>query len=181
MADVPATNTMPLMQGIISPCDITSIGAIVGTFSTPASATWPAQYLAIFVPIRVSVPVKTTSVWWYNGATVNASYKIDVGIYSANLTKLGSTGLTAQGTASVIQSVAINIKFGPGLFYMAMTHNNTQTFYQEHSVTAAGVYRAIGMFQQLLTTPYSLPAVATPAAMGYGYIPLFGIYIRSFI
>ena len=178
--DIISAPTMPV-KGTISPTCLHSIGASIGSLGFPASAAWPAQYLAIFVPIRVSAQVYTTGMWWRNGPTVNASYKIDVGIYSADLTKLGSTGLTAQGTASVIQSVAINIKFGPGLFYMAMTHNNTQTFYQEHSVTAAGVYRAIGMFQQLLTTPYSLPAVATPAAMGYGYIPLFGIYIRSFI
>ena len=180
MADVPATNTMPLMQGIISPCDITSIGAIVGTFSTPASAAWPTLYLAIFVPIRVSVPVKTTSVWWYNGATVNASYKIDVGIYSADFTKLGSIGLTAQGTALVIQSVALATEFGPGLFYMAMTHNYIETFWRWNGITAS-CCAITGMFQQPLSNPYSLPAVATPATVGYAYIPVFGITARSFI
>jgi hypothetical protein len=178
MSDIPASNTIPLLQGNISPCDITSIGSCTG-LGTPSSIAWPAQYLALFVPFRISVPVKITNAWWYNGTPVSASYKIDVGIYSADLTKLGSTGLTAQGSALTIQNVALTTELGPGLFYMAMTNNYTESFWS----WAANLNkcRIWGMFQQLLTTPYSLPATATPAACAFTVIPIFGLTSRSFV
>jgi hypothetical protein len=179
MPDLLTRPIFPDGYGGVSPFDATSIGSCIGTLATPASAAWPSANLGIAIPFRVTTPIKFSNAFWHNGTTVSASYHIDVGIYSADGTKLGSIGSTAQGTASIIQTVALTTEIAPGQFYMAMSCDNASaTFWKSTGITL-NVCRALGMGQ--MSSALALPAAFTFAAMGYAYIPVFGLTYRSFV
>ena len=175
--DIPYSLSLPDGYGCISPFDLSSIASVLGTMGTPSAATWPTTNLAIAIPFRISRSIVLSKAWWYNGATV--SYNVDVGIYSADWTKLGSIGSTAQGSASVIVSANLTTEFGPGLFYLAMAMSNALgTAWRSSSMTLSDM-RACGCAQ--MASALALPANFTPAAIGQAYVPVFGVTVRSVV
>ena len=156
-------------------CGIHSVGAAMGSLGTPASTAYPAISRAIFIPFRLIAPTRITQLWLYNGATVSGN--LDLGIYDAGGVSLGSIGSTAQAGVSVMQivSLAAAIRLGVGLFYTAISiDNTTATVYQGGLAAALGIARSkiVGMAQQASVFP--LPATATFATITSTYLPVIG-------
>jgi hypothetical protein len=101
--------------------------------------------------------------WWVNGATVNASYNVDCGIYADAGKKPGvrlvSSGSTAQGTASEVQFVNVtDTTLMPGLIWLALVCSSTSaTLFR---VAGSAIYDALFRMQEAAALP--LPATATP-------------------
>jgi hypothetical protein len=174
--DLPYGPILPDGWEHITPYDITSIAAVIGSMGVPSSNYWPLSNLAIFIPIRVSRTIVTARAFWYNGAAVG--YNVDVGIYSADGTNLGSIGSTAQGAANIIVSAALAVTFGPGQFYIAIASNNSSTMFRSASFSIQ-LAKVVGMGQA--TSSFALPATVAIATMAYAYVPVFGVTVRSFI
>ena len=160
--------------GALTHIGMTALGAA-------ASAAYPADALAMFFPFYVTKPVITANMFTYNGAT--AIGNVDVGVYDEAATRLVSSGATAQSGTSTLQTYNItDTLFGPGLFYLAITLDDTGaglgTLFRG-TIAQAMFGRAIGMAQQATQT--TLPAAATLAAFAQTYIPLFGLTVRSVV
>lgn len=152
-----------------------------GGLGTPASATWPTASRAFLIPFSIGRPIIILNGWVMNGVTVSASYNIDIGIYDASGTLLGSTGGFAQGTASAmqVQAMTTNILLDAGQFYMALVVDNASaTVYRSTSILV-GTLQGCGMCQA--STAYPLPATITFASLVPSYLPLFGISTRSIV
>ena len=156
----------------LSLCGVSPYNAMVG----PSSALWPAANLAIFHPIRLAVPVTVTKFWLINGAT--AAGNVDIGIYDLNGYRIASTGSTAQGTVSVLQSIDVtDFTIGPGGFYLAMALDNGTATSLSNSMTAIQT-RELGLAEMAAAFP--LPATATLAVVSTAAIRLhlFGLSRR---
>lgn len=140
-----------------------------------ASTTWWNGNYAAYYPLLVPTVCVAKRLWWTNGATVSASYNVDVGIYAdagfAPAAKLVSTGSTAQGTASEVQFVDItDTVLAPGRYWLAMTASSTSaTFFYTSLGT---MYNALFCFQQATALP--LPATATAAESAVAGVYIFG-------
>lgn len=160
----------------ITPWSAESIGAKItgmggAALSGTAGAVYPAADLAIYVPFSLSRSVTVAQLFWVNGGT--ASGNVDAGIYSADGTRLTSTGSTAQAGTNAPQSVNItDIQIGAGLFFIAIAMNNgTGTLFRA-TFAQLGLAITTGMYQQ--ATAFPLPANATFANPTFDYIPAFG-------
>ena len=169
---------------VITPISLESIGGChqyggtaLGNF---AGAAWaPLANVALYFPFTVTKPVTATQMFCVNGAAVNGN--VDVGIYSADGTRLVSIGPTAQTGTSAIQAFNItDTTFGPGLFYMAMVSSGdgTERFHRG-TVGVIPHLVAAGCAQQ--GSAGTLPATATFATIAFNYVPLFGLTTRSVI
>lgn len=151
------------------------------TFQAIVSAVYPAANQIIYVPFQVYSPLLATAVWWCNGATVGGN--ADVGIYTADGTKVVSLGSTLQGTANAHKfSTITNTLLSEGLWYMAfwLDSGTPKTMLRGvGSTNLAGMSMACGGV--LEENAGSLPAVATFVSSTSNYIPLFGISTRSFM
>lgn len=158
MSDFPAFLALP--DPLINLHPWSPVGPMPGqnVAVIPASGAWHANNAAMFYPIRLSRPYLVSQLWWINGAT--ASGNVDCGIYSADGTRLISTGSTAQSGTSVEQIVDVaDTWIGPGRFYIALAASTTAaTFFG----TTAGVFNAValGMAQQTASA-FPLPATVT--------------------
>jgi len=143
--------------------------------SPPASAGFESSNRAAYFPILLPTTCVARRMWWANGATVNATYHIDVGIYADAGYKPGarlvSTGQTDQGTASELQFVDItDLTLAPSLYWLAISSTSSSaTIYRSSAVV--GLYRALRM-QEAAANP--LPATATPVQATSGNNYLFG-------
>ena len=130
----------------------------------PASAVWMTANTAVYVPIVVPVTCVIRRLWWANGATVNASYNLDCGVYADAGYKPGvkliATGSTAQGTASEVQFVDVtDTTLAPGRYWLALSCSSVSATVFRGNV---GVGRdATLYFTEASALP--LPATATPA------------------
>lgn len=140
-------------------------------------AAWPSANLAIYVPIRLPVPVIATIIAL---SAEGSSGNIDLGIYDAEGTRIVSAGSTAHGGFGLNSINITDTLIGPGLFYLAAALDNaTGTTYH----MAAGAHEALacGVVQEASAFP--LPATATFASMAQAYIPLISLVIlpRTFL
>lgn len=166
--DFPAFPAFPRERGVISTWLSMSLAGH-GTGNLAASSTtWPAANRALFVPFRLVEPFLIRQMFHHNGATVSGN--IDVGIYDAKGTRLISSGSTAQAGTSVLQIFNVTDTWlGSGLFYFAAAMDNGTGTLTRHA-HAWGA--ALGCVQQASAFP--LPATATFAAYGTGFIPVLG-------
>lgn len=136
-----------------------------------ASGAYTAANLALYIPFRLQHPIVVTKLFSSNGAT--ASGNIDVGIYSADFTRVVSSGSTAQSGTDLNQLFDIaDTLLGVGDFYLAVAmNNNTGTLYR--TTSTFNILRVAGMLRQ--TSAFPLPAVATPVALTASYTPMFGL------
>lgn len=159
----------------LSPCSIGSIP--IGGGIITAGTAWPSNNLGIFVPFRIAQPFTFSKM----GIVVSsASGNLDLGVYSADGTKIVSSGSTAVG--SNVNTVSVtSTTIGPGLFYMAASFSTTaaQVMCYVFSATAkAGLIRALGVSQ--MASALALPATATFAANTGTIIPIMGLTNRGF-
>ena len=180
--DITQQIVLPDGPGTITPFSLSSIG-MAGALGTPASTAYPVALDSIFIPFRVSRQVVTANAFWYNGSTVSATYHLDVGIFDTDGVNLGSLGQTNQGSANVIQTAALSVKFGPGIFYLGIDCDNIlATLFAATTITLQAE-RALGMLTGQSVFP--LPAIVTyanlPTLFSTSYVPVFGVTIRSFV
>lgn len=131
----------------------------------PSSSTaWPAANLAIFVPVRVPVPVTVYKMVVAAGSTASGNF--DVGIYDIGGNKLVSSGSTAKSSSNEQVLDVTDTYLGEGIYYMALSASNTGNY---QLVVPAGTtpvplqkMRLWGILQ--MATAFTLPATATFAA-----------------
>lgn len=145
---------------------------------TAASGTWPVANAALYFPLRLERTFIVANIFWVNGATVLNTYHFDAGLYTPGGVRLASTGSTAQGTATSVQSVALAVTLPPGLYYLALACDTTSATVHRlaHSISSN---RASGALYQ--ASAFVLPASATFATYAANYTPVIGISSRSVV
>ena len=167
----------------INPLDVSAGGGFIssytmamGFFSTAgASTAWPAANRALFVPIRVPMPITVYKL--AIGAGTTATGNFDVGIYDASGNRLVSSGATAKG-ASVEHILNItDTVIGPGLYHLAMAADGTNNYVTfTPNTPAAQRLRLLGCLEA--ATSYPLPATVTFAAYTSTALALIAAYLR---
>jgi hypothetical protein len=133
-----------------------------------ASAVWPTDDSAIFIPFRLSLPQTLTMIGWRNGTAVSGN--VDAGVYTGT-TKIISTGATAQAGTSAVQSVAVtDTILGPGEYLMALCCDNTTAAFSRYAPAQAVFLRFMGIRRQTGIT--TLPATTSLVSATAAYIPL---------
>ncbi len=174
-------NSLVLPDGLvhITPFSLCSCGNVTG-----GSATYPALYSsalganrARFVPFRLSSNFVVANAFMFNGSAVAGN--IDIGVYDAAGTKLGSTGSTAQSGTDQIQTIALSLVLSPGLFYLAMMNDNATCTCHISNWAVAAYVKMYGTAIQDVAFP--LPATATFATNPGSSLLLFGITGRSVV
>lgn len=159
---------------------IGSISAHMGMIShyggTFTSTTWPVANLAVYMPVRFTAPMLISQFWVHNGAT--ATGNLDLGIYSEDGIKLGSTGSTAQSGTSVLQVIDVtDFRIAAGIYYLAMSHSSTSGTASMLGSIVANRGRLLGLMQEASALP--LPANATFAQLAQSVFPFMGCTGRS--
>lgn len=146
-----------------------------GGFTLGTSGAWPEANFAFFYPFRLSRPMVVTSLFVNNGATASGNF--DIGLYTAERTRLMSTGSRAQSGTNVVQEIAVpDFTIGPACFYLALVMDGTTgTIIRSGDANANTPFgRVLGIVEQASAFP--LPATATFAVLTHnlwGYI--FGL------
>ena len=163
---------------VITPWSLESIGAKLygmgaGNMTGVGSTAYPSANLAIYIPFTIAKPIVVVKLFSYNGATVSGN--IDMGIYTADGTRLVSIGSTAQATTSNVQEFDISdTLLNAGLYYLAVAKNDTTgTLFAVASGSAVAALATMGIAQQASAFP--LPATATFATASQDYTPLIGL------
>lgn len=168
----------PAVLPLLAPFTISTIGryslglamVVTGT-ATPASTAWPTANKAFYVPFWLDQAIIVTKLWWANGATVSGN--VDCAIYRADLTKLVSTGSTAQATTSIVQSVDItDTPLLPGNYFFGLVLNNT-TGRILRFTPGLPQAKLNGITEQ--TSAFALPDPMVPATPTATYVPLCGL------
>jgi hypothetical protein len=158
-------------------CKESILGNAQDLNSPLASTAWPAANRAIFIPFRISQALVPVNAFHLNGATASGS--IDVGIYSADGTRLCSTGSTVQAGTNAVQTIALTSPtLQPGLYYLAMAASAT-TVTSVACTTNVNVLRILGMAQ--MATAFALPTTATYVALASSFLPSVGVTVRSLV
>lgn len=180
MSEFPKQFALPDPLVHISTLSECSVGGIQWGALSATSGAWPTNNKAIYIPFRLTRPFVFDKLFILNGAT--ASGNIDLGVYSADGTKIVSKGSTAQSGTNAIQSLAVSsTELGPGLFYMAAAFSSTSgtSFRINPSVSGITVINQAGIAMQ--TSAFALPATATFASAVDTYVPIMGLTGRSVI
>jgi hypothetical protein len=160
---------MPQHPDLLSQHDMPVIGPWLGYgTSGGGDAVWTGANTASLYPFRLSGRITTVLFWVRNGTVVNGNF--DIGLYTADGTRLVSSGATAQAGISQLQTVAMAYTFGPGLFYVALAFDNIVARVLRNA--SSGLARMVGCAQ--MAAAYPLPATAVFAATA-SYIPLCGL------
>jgi len=155
----------PLMNGIVGETHGVPPAAILA--KPTGGAAWVTANRALFIPWYVQKPVVVTALRVY--VTTSAAGNLDLGVYSANGTRLVSTGSTAIGGVGV-QLVAVSPTSIPaGKHYLAMSCSTTSAAFLRYASTVA-LHVLAGVRQQASAAP--LPATATFANPASAYSPL---------
>lgn len=133
--------------------------------------TWVAN-LAIYIPVLVMWPYTVQRVFWVNGSTITST-SADFGIYTAEGTRIYSTGSTAMAGASDLQFVTPTaFTLSPGAYYFGWSCNNTTNRAYGGAPPALGD-RLGGVLAE--SSAFPLPATMTPAAVANPLYPLCGV------
>lgn len=143
--------------------------------ATPANAAWPYLSGAIFVPFTLVQPAQVRRLYVANGNVVNGSF--DLGIYSADGTRITSVGSGVQTGVSLLQIPDItDIYLSPKQYYIAASFNSSSatTLRYNPSIILA---QHFGVLKVLNGFP--LPAVAVFTSVTAAYIPLIGMELMG--
>lgn len=176
MADYPQNTTTPLFIQTWSRYGLAVEAARGLGFSTPGSITWPVGSTAFYIPMWIPWPYLVKRVFWVNGSSV-ASTNRDFGIYTADGTRIYSTGSTAASGTSSVQYVTpgTEILLSPGRYYFALSTDSTTTNRGGQGATGGTAARLeiAGILQEASALP--LPATMTPAAVANTCFPYCGV------
>jgi hypothetical protein len=127
-----------------------------------SSAAWPANNLAVYVPVSIPVPFIVARFMVPNGSNITGN--VDVGIYSAAGALLLSTGSTARANASAVQYIDVtNQVFQAGTYYLALVGSSTTGTYLRAPISIATRARMVGVLEEQLGAT-ALPSTMTPVA-----------------
>lgn len=147
----------------------------VNGMAQPASATYPAANLAIFIPMFLEVPFRAQGGLWVNGSSVTGT--ADSGIYTLTGTRVVSTGATTRSGASSVDGTDFpsEVLIPPGAYYLAFSASSgaANTAFLNTSVTSA-IGKPAGLLQ--MASAHPLPATATFAAWSSTGYPICGVY-----
>ncbi len=181
-ANIPGAVPTPVN---ITPWSGVSGGAEIAAYATavPASAVYPSALRGIYVPFRVSQTAPARMMWAFNGTVVSGN--LDLGIYSEDANGLPGTKLVGKGSpaqAGVTGKQELDIAdtvLQPGRYYMAIVLDNTTGTFSS-IVALLSCALGIGIMTETIGA-MPLPATASPVTAGYGYIPVFGLSLRTVI
>lgn len=151
-----------------------SCATTMSIMGTPlvTTAAWPANNLAIYVPVSLPVPFTVARFIIPNGSNLTGT--VDVGIYSSSGGLLLSAGSTARASASAVQYVAVaDTVFQAGSYYLALVGSSTTGTYALPSIAAATRARWCGFLEETLGSSV-LPATMTPVTYTRTVVPQFG-------
>lgn len=135
------------------------------------NAVWPAANRAIYVPVKVEMPMTVYTMGVIVGAQ---SGNLDVGVYDEKGNRLVSSGSTAVGSVGFqsinIADTALNV----GVYFLAMCVSNTTASFTRWG-TAAVALQTVGVQQQAVGV-VTLPDPATFANPASSYLPLICAY-----
>lgn len=140
--------------------------------ATTSTAAWPANNLAIYIPVSIPVPFIVARFMIPNGSNLTGT--VDVGIYSAAGTLLLSTGNSARANASAVQYLGVtDTLFQAGTYYLGLVASSTTGTYLEATWANATRVLINGPLQEALGSA-TLPNPMTPAAYTQTFVPQFG-------
>ena len=176
MTDFPREGVLPLFVSTFSrwsgAWDLPRLGSAIQA----SALTWPVANTAFYVPIFLPWFYPVRRVFWVNGSSVT-SVSMDFGIYTADGTRLYSTGSTAEAGALAPQytTPGTSLLLSPGAYYFALSCTSTTAGRGGQGSTGATVprLRLAGLFQQASVA--TLPATMTGAAVANACVPLCGI------
>ena len=175
MTDFPKEGVLPLFVSTFSrwsgAWDLPRLGSAVNV----ASLTWPVANSAFYVPVFLPFSYPVRRVFWVNGSSVT-SVSMDFGIYTADGTRLYSTGSTAESAINVPQyTTPTNFLLAPGAYYFALSCTSITANRGGQGSVAATVprLRLAGLLQQASVA--TLPATMTGASVANACLPLCGI------
>jgi hypothetical protein len=175
MPDFPSAPPLPLF---VSTWSRWSIGTDIQRISaslTVATITWPVASTAFYIPVWLPWPYPVRRVFWVNGSSTTTT-NMDFGIYTADGTRIYSTGATAAGTVSVVQYVTpTEFLLSPGRYYFALSDNSSTVNRGGQGSTSGTVtrMRLMGILQEASASP--LPATMTGIAVANACYPICGI------
>jgi hypothetical protein len=143
-----------------------------------ASAVWPAANRAIYLPVMLEEPIRLVTTQVQNGtAAVAGSW--DIGIYTVDGTRLGSTGVIAQSGVNAPQTInfAAPVFVDRGVSYIALMATSASTSVYRFAGGAAGDYLVWGAYQE--ATGGTLPATATFASNTTAFMPMFSLHVLT--
>ena len=153
-----------------------SMGVNLAAISEPApiSVAYPAANRALYVPFTTPVSILVTKLFLFTGATPAGN--VDIGVYDETGTRLFSAGSTVKsGVANAVQEFDIvDVLLGPGRFYLAVAQDGLTALTARNP--PVNILVVWGLAQQ--ETAFPLPATATLAQVGTGFIPLLGLTAR---
>lgn len=172
--DFPAVYPLPLF---ISTWSLDYSGQAFWTEQsrTASSITWPVANTAFYLPFTLPFAYPVRRVFWVNGSSVTST-NMDFGIYTADGTRLYSTGSTAQAGISAVQYVTpTEFLLSPGRYYFALACSSTTANRggTGNIPASATRQRLIGNLQEASALP--LPVTMTGVAVANSCLPLCGI------
>ncbi len=156
----------------ISNISTQNAGGIPNIASVSAVA-WTLANRAVFVPVRIPSAIVARQFIVPIGA---ASGNIDVGLYTPDGVRLISTGSVVSTAGAMFIDFA-NTKVGPGLFYFALSCNNTTITIHGHALITAPRAEMYGAAQ--MDTAFPLPATATLATPTFINLPTVAMIFRT--
>lgn len=178
MGDFPGLTITPLFVHTFSrySAGLEAGQNLAGGYSAQ-SITWPVANTAVYVPMWIPWPYSAKRVWWYNGASIT-SVNMDFGIYTADGTRIYSTGSTAAaGSVSAAQytTPSTDLLLSPGMYYFALVSSSITTDRGGFGSTTASVIqqRLAGLLQETSALP--LPATMTGVAVANSIMPMCGV------
>lgn len=137
-----------------------------------ASTNWPVANRAIYLAFELDRPMIATQMYVYNGsAAVTGNW--DLGLYSADGTRLVSTGSTAQTGGNAPQVFNITDTYlDRGAFYLGIVASSVSLSVYRFAGGAGFDWLIWGGLHETSALP--LPATATFAANITQFIPVCG-------
>ena len=147
-------------------------------FSVNGNITWIAN-LATYVPFILARPKLIAQFFWVNGTSVAGN--TDVGVYNEGLTKVLSTGSTANSGTTTVQAVNVtDTLLQPGRYWLALASDSSTHIYFGDSIIARA-QDMWGVKQQASGWSSGLQTTPTFAAPAQTLLPLFGFTPGSVI
>lgn len=177
MADFPVSGLPPLFFGSFS--RYTGwLEHSVGANAATTALGWVAN-TALYIPFMLPWPYPVRRVFWSNASSITTTNR-DFGIYTADGTRLYSTGSTAASGVNLLQYVTpTQFLLAPGRYYMAIVTDTSTGARGGTGATLAVTAREAmaGPLQEASAFP--LPATMTPATITLTAFPICGFTLTS--
>jgi hypothetical protein len=151
-------------------------GAGLASFQTSlGSAGWPAANQALYIPFELEGPWQAAGGLIALGHTAGGG-NWDLGVYTADGTRLASTGSVAlAGAIDTEQTVTLtqSVRLSRGVYYMALVASSTGMTIYRYAGGGANDWLVWGALQQASALP--LPATATFARNTTQFLPFFSL------